>query len=120
MPHSKGFSKRKDPRTPEPVPIGDVLDRLMQEDELNRALPIATLTRRWPELVGERLGGATWPVTVEGGILTVRAADGPWGSQARYLSEQIRDRADEALGGGVVHRVRVVVGWPPSETRNRR
>ena len=64
-------------------------------------MPIATLASAWPELVGERLAEATQPVSLEGGVLTVRATDGPWGSQARYLAEEIRERADEALGGGV-------------------
>ena len=63
------------------------------------------------ELVGERLAArdaARRPL--EGGILVVRASDGPWGAQARFLSEQIRERADAALGTGSVKAVRIVVG----------
>jgi|SoimicmetaTmtHAB_FD_contig_31_2735850_length_583_multi_3_in_0_out_0_2 predicted nucleic acid-binding Zn ribbon protein len=120
MPHSKGFGRRKDRRASDPVPIGNVLDELLEQDELSRGIPIATLMRRWPELVGERLGTATRPASLEGGILTVSASDGPWGAQAKYLTEEIRSRADEALGGGVVRAVRVVIVGPPSETRNRR
>ena len=52
-------------------------------------------------LVGERLAEATAPVSLDGGCLVVRAADGPWGSQATYLADEIRRRADDALGGGV-------------------
>jgi predicted nucleic acid-binding Zn ribbon protein len=120
MPHSKGFGRRKDRRATDPVAIGSVLDELLEQDELSRGIPIATLMRRWPELVGERLGSATRPTALEGGILTVSASDGPWGAQARYLTEEIRTRADEALGGGVIRAVRVVVGPSASETRNRR
>jgi hypothetical protein len=120
MPHSKGFERRVDERANQPVAIGDVLDRLMQEDAFRRGLPIATLMRGWSDVVGERLGAATRPASFEAGILTVQATDGPWGSQARYLSEQIRERADAALGGGVVKGVRVVVGRPAEERRNRR
>jgi hypothetical protein len=79
-------------------------------------MPVARLIRAWPELVGERLAQATMPESLEGGVLTIRAADGPWGSQARYLTEEIRKRADEALGGGAVTSVRIVV----SGQRNRR
>jgi hypothetical protein len=116
MPHSKGFARRKDRRSTDPVPIGEIVDGLMEEDVLRRGMPVARLARAWPELVGERLARATQPVSLEGGVLTIRASDGPWGSQARYLVEQIRERADQALGGGAVTTVRIVVAGQ----RNRR
>ena len=120
MPHSKGFGRRADRRTHDLVPIGDVVDDLMDEDVFSRGMPIATLARRWPELVGERLARATQPASLEGGVLLVRASDGPWGAQARYLAEEIRERADQALGKGSVRTVRVVVGSAASDRRNRR
>lgn len=110
MPHSTGFGKRRDPRSERPVALGDVVDELLAEDLFSRGMPVATLTKAWPELVGERLAEATTPVSLEGGCLVVRAADGPWGSQATYLAEEIRRRADEALGGGAVTTIRIVVG----------
>jgi hypothetical protein len=116
MPHSKGFAQRRDARSSDPVAIGDIVERLLDEDLFRRGVPLADLARRWPELVGERLGEATAPVSLEGGCLVVAATDGPWGSQARYLAEEIRRRADEALGGGAVTTVRVVV----RSERNRR
>jgi hypothetical protein len=110
MPHSKGFANRPDARSSDPVSIGDVVDGLLAEDVFQRGMPVAQLTRAWPEVVGERLAEATTPVSLEAGCLVVRATDGPWGSQARYLAKEIRARADEALGGGVVTSIRVVVG----------
>lgn len=110
MPHSKGFTNRPDARSSEPVSIGDVVDRLLGEDVFQRGMPVAKLARAWPEVVGERLAEATTPVSLESGCLVVRAADGPWGSQARYLAKEIQARADEALGGGVVTSIRIVVG----------
>jgi hypothetical protein len=120
MPHSKGFGKRADRRTDDLVPIGDVVDALMEEDVFSRGMPIATLARRWPELVGERLARATQPASLEGGVLLVRASDGPWGAQAKYLADEIRERADQALGRGSVTAIRVVVGTPAPDPRNRR
>ena len=116
MPHSKGFASRKDRRSADAVPIGEIVDSLLEEDLLRRGLPIAKLAREWPALVGERLGRETRPVSLEGGILTVRASDGPWGAQARYLAEEIRTRADAALGTGTVNTIRIVV----EDGRNRR
>lgn len=116
MPHSKGFAHRKDRRSGDPVSIGEVVDGLLSEAVFARGMPVARLIRAWPELVGERLAKAAQPVSLEGGVLTIRAEDGPWGSQVKYLAEEIRRRADEALGGGVVTSVRIVVGGQ----RNRR
>jgi hypothetical protein len=116
MPHSKGFAQRKDRRSSDPVPIGEIVEGLLQEDVFRRGMPVARLIRAWPELVGERLAQATQPVSLEAGVLTIRAADGPWGSQARYLVDQIRERADEALGGAAVTSVRIMVAGQ----RNRR
>jgi len=116
MPHSKGFGSRRDVRSSDPVAIGDIVDRLLQEDVFSRGMPIANLLRAWPEIVGERLAEATTPVSLEGGCLVVRAADGPWGSQAKYLADEIRRRADDALGGDAVTSIRITVG----DTRNRR
>jgi hypothetical protein len=116
MPHSTGFGQRRDPRSGRPVALGDVVDELLAEEAFRSGMPVATLRRRWAELVGERLAAATTPESLEAGSLVVRASDGPWGAQATYLAEEIRKRADEALGGGVVERIRIVVG----PARNRR
>ena len=116
MPHSKGFGNRRDTRSTDPVAIGDIVDRLLEEDVFSRGMPIAKLLRAWSEGVGERLAEATTPVSLEGGCLVVRAADGPWGSQAKYLADEIRTRADDALGGGAVTSIRITVG----DARNRR
>src|ERR1044072_531667 len=94
MPHSTGFGRRRDRRPERPLALGDV----------------AAMPKACRGVVGERLAEATAPVSLEGGCLVVRAADGPWGSQATYLAEEIRKRADEALGGGAVTTIRIVVG----------
>ena len=123
MPHSKGFAGRKDRRSGDPVAIGDVVDRLLAEGVFSRGMPVATLMSRWAELVGERLAAATEPASLERGVLVVRASDGPWGAQASFLADGIRAQADEALGGGQVTSVRVVVGDGPTggtPQRNRR
>ena len=120
MPHSKGFARRRDRRSEDPVSIGDVVDELLRDEAFAPGIPIATLIQDWPELVGESLAKATAPVSLEGRILTVRAADGPWGAQARYFTEQIRERADRTLGEGSVTAVRIVVAPRPGEPRNRR
>jgi predicted nucleic acid-binding Zn ribbon protein len=94
------------------VPLGDVLDSLLAEQLFARGMPVARLASSWANIVGERLASETAPSALEDGVLTVTAASGPWGAQARFLHEEIRKRAEEALGHGSVRSVRVVVRNP--------
>jgi predicted nucleic acid-binding Zn ribbon protein len=113
MPHSKGFRRRSGDPSSEPIELGAVIDNLMADQLFARGMPVAQLAAAWPSVVGERLASETAPATLEGGVLTVTATSGPWGAQARFLHEEIRRRADEALGGGQITVVRIIV-------RNRR
>lgn len=109
MPHAKGFGKRDDVRSKDAVSIGDVVEGLLAEEVFSRGMPIAKLASTWPQLVGERLGAETSPVSLEAGVLTVSVSNGPWGAQVSFLHEEIRRRADEALGGDQVRTVQIVV-----------
>ena len=90
MPHSKDFAHRKDPRSRDAVTIGQVVEGLLEEDLFSRGMPVARLASAWPELVGERLAKATQPVSLEGGLLTVRASDGPWAGRSPCLTRPTR------------------------------
>jgi hypothetical protein len=109
MPHPRGWDRRDDPRTGEPTPIGQIVDGLLDRQIFARGMPVARLVADWPNIVGPRLSAETVPAELEGGVLTIHATTGPWGMQAGFLKEEIRRRADEALGGGTIEEVRVVV-----------
>jgi predicted nucleic acid-binding Zn ribbon protein len=109
MPHSKDFARRKDRRSTDPVAIGDIVQGLLAEQVFSRGMPVARLAATWAEVVGERLAAETAPASLEGGVLTVQATNGPWGAQAKFLVEQIKDRANEALGADEVRSVRVTI-----------
>jgi predicted nucleic acid-binding Zn ribbon protein len=96
-------------RTEAPVALGDIVDELMRREVFSRGVPVAELASRWPAIVGERLASETAPVALDDGLLTVRATTGPWGAQATFLREEIRRKADEALGGNTVRTIRVIV-----------
>jgi predicted nucleic acid-binding Zn ribbon protein len=110
MPHSKGFAHRRDRRREDPVAIGEVIDALMADEAFAKARPIAELASRWADIVGPRVAAETAPASLDEGVLTVRASNGPWGAQARFLTEQIREQANRSLGGEPIRAVRVVVG----------
>ncbi len=114
MARAKGFDKDKGKgkRSRDPVALGDIVDGLLAEEVFSRGMPVAELASRWPEIVGPRLAAETSPMSLDDGLLTVGASNGPWGAQARFLHEEIRRKADEALGGGPVRRIRIVVRNP--------
>jgi predicted nucleic acid-binding Zn ribbon protein len=109
MPNAKGWRSRKDERSGDAIRLGDIVDGLMHEEVFSRGIPVAELASTWPKIVGERLAAETAPASLEGGVLTVSATNGPWGAQARFLNEQIRLKANQALGSEVIETVRVVV-----------
>ncbi|HEX7246796.1 MAG TPA: DUF721 domain-containing protein [Actinomycetota bacterium] len=109
MPDAKGFGGRQRPRSSDSVSLGEIVDGLLREQVFSRGMPVAQLASRWPEIVGPRLAAETSPAGLDDGVLTVEVSTGPWGAQASFLHEEIRRKADEALGGGSVARVRVVV-----------
>jgi len=109
MPDAKGFGGRKRPRSDEVASLGEIVDGLMRERVFSRGMPVAELASRWPEIVGERLAAETAPAALDEGVLTVEVSTGPWGAQATFLHEEIRRKADEALGGNRIGRLRIVV-----------
>jgi predicted nucleic acid-binding Zn ribbon protein len=113
MPNAKGFPRRKDGPSKDGVELGEVIDNLMADQVFARGMPIAHLAAAWTSIVGERLASETEPASLEAGVLTVTATSGPWGAQARFLHEEIRRRADEALGNNKISAIRIIV-------RNRR
>jgi hypothetical protein len=113
MPTAKGFGNRKDARSTDPVSLGDVIDSLMGEQVFSRGMPVASLASRWVQVVGDRLAAQTEPLALESGVLTVGALDGAWAAQVRFTADEVRRRANEALGTEAIRLVTVVV-------RNRR
>lgn len=109
MPESRGFGRFRRDRSEDVVPIGEIVDGLMRDEVFSRGMPVAELASAWPSVVGERLAEATAPVALDAGVLTVGADNGPWGAQARFLQDEIRRKADEALGGGRIESIRVIV-----------
>ena len=113
MPHSKGWRSRKDERTLRETPIGEIVEGLMRERTFARGVPIGQLASGWSDVVGPRLAAESAPLSLEAGVLVVAASTGPWGAQVRFLAEEIRKKANAALGGDEVKRVQVVVRPDP-------
>ena len=113
MPHSTGWGRRRDRRIEDPAPIGEIVDGLLGEQLFARGLSVGRLAAVWTDVVGERLAPMTAPASFETGVLVVSATDPVWGAQARFLHEEIRKKANEALGSDAVRQVRIVIRNEP-------
>ncbi|HXF72097.1 MAG TPA: DUF721 domain-containing protein [Actinomycetota bacterium] len=96
-------------RSDRPRRLAEVLEEVLADAAFARGLPVGRLAAAWAEVVGPRLAAETAPVSLEGGVLAVAATSGAWGAQARFLVEEIRRRANAALGEEAVRAVRIVV-----------
>jgi hypothetical protein len=109
MPSSRGWRDDERPRSRELSSLGDVVAGVLRERAFAAGISVGRLGLAWADVVGARLAQESAPARLEGGTLVVEARSGAWGAQLQFLSEDIRRRANETLGGDAVERVRVVV-----------
>ena len=111
-PKSKGWTDpaEEPARRDDATPLSEIVGGLLGRRPFVRGVAVGRLARSWPDVVGERLAHETRPARLDAGTLTVQATSGPWGSQAQFLAEAIRERANELLGSDEVKRVQVQVG----------
>jgi predicted nucleic acid-binding Zn ribbon protein len=99
------------------TPIGSIVDELLvRERAFARGLPIGRLAAEWTEVVGPRLGAESAPVSLDGGVLVVAASSGPWGAQARFMTDEIKRRSNQRLGSDTVSTVQIVVRPDPRKS----
>jgi hypothetical protein len=112
-----GRDRRASGRSDELKPVGGVLREAMDTDRFRRGLALGRLARSWEDVVGARLARETGPLRLEEGSLVVSASTGAWGAQVRFLSHEIRERANQVLGTDEV--LRVLVSVARKERRGR-
>ncbi len=88
---------------------GDLAERSLRALLPKKAYLEYRVCAAWDEAVGERIAQMTRPVRVKDGLLTVAANDSAWVTELGYMSEDLRDKVNEALGGEEVRHIRFVV-----------
>jgi predicted nucleic acid-binding Zn ribbon protein len=102
--------KARPERSPEPEAIGSVLGGLTRDRPWDAGMSLGRLGRDWRTVVGERLCLESRPASLEAGILVVQASSAAWAAQLRFLSAEVRTRANACLGAVVVREVKVSLG----------
>lgn len=90
-----------------PQPLRGLLSGAAGRFGLDDALTTGTLWKRWREIVGPDVAAHAEPTSLRGGVLRVRADSPVWAHEIGYLVEEIRTRANEALGTPAVMEIKV-------------
>ncbi len=93
-----------------PRHVGEVLEGYLRARHWEHRIDGVAVFSHWPAIVGASLVRRCEPVRLTNGTLVVRAESQIWATQLGYMVTQLRDRANEVLGAGMVREVRIVVG----------
>jgi len=93
-----------------PTALSGELAKVARRPGWGERLGAVRVWTAWDEMVGSELAAHCEPVRLAGKVLVVRAESPAWATQLRYLTAQLIERADTALGAGSVREVRVTVG----------
>jgi hypothetical protein len=104
-----------DDAAPQPDPPGraDRIDSVIRDvlagPRLRAGLSLGRLVRSWDRVVGPDLARETAPWELARGALVVAASSPAWAAQVRFLTADIRRRANQELGHEQIVSVRVIV-----------
>jgi predicted nucleic acid-binding Zn ribbon protein len=93
-----------------PAVLSGELARIARRPGWAERLGAVRVWAAWDEMVGPELATHCEPVRLAGRVLVVRCDSPAWSTQLRYLTAQLIERAEAALGPGSVREVRVTVG----------
>jgi len=82
-------------------------------------LTAGTLAGRWAQVVGDQVADHCEMVSLEAGLLTVRASSTAWKTELSLMTAALVARCDDELGPGVVVEVRVLGPGGPGFGRGR-
>lgn len=103
----------------DPQPVGETVDRFVDERGWTEALAVGGVEGRWPQLVGPEVAAHCVPEEFEGGRLTVRTDSTAWATQVRLLAPTLLARLNEDLGAGTVTHLQVLGPAGPSWKKGR-
>ncbi|MDN5858820.1 MAG: DciA family protein [Pseudonocardia sp.] len=98
----------------DPQRLGGLVSRVSRERGWSAKLTDASVVGRWHELVGPDIADHCTPVSLRDGELVLQAESTAWATQLRLLQRQLLRRIADAVGSGVVRRIRVVGPTGPS------
>lgn len=93
-------------------PVAGDLEALLSRLGMPRIVDLGRLVDEWDTLAGEPFAAMARPAGFDDGELLVEVDDGAAASIMKYRAGALLDRLREALGDGIVERIRIRVGNP--------
>jgi predicted nucleic acid-binding Zn ribbon protein len=97
------------PDARDPQLIGATAQTLAQDLGWDADLVAGRLAAQWVQIVGEQVAEHCEYVSLDAGLLTLRASSTAWKTQLSLMTSALIARCDDELGAGIVMEV-VVVG----------
>jgi predicted nucleic acid-binding Zn ribbon protein len=85
--------------------IKDIISSLLKDPSLPFNPADARIWEVWDEAVGPGIAGHARPSWVRKGLLRVEVSDPIWLQELEFVSEDIRDRLNQKLGGKRIKRL---------------
>ncbi|PRZ42690.1 uncharacterized protein DUF721 [Antricoccus suffuscus] len=108
------------PSARDPQALGSVFSRVAQVHGWGEDMQRGRIFGQWDLIVGEMLAEKTTPVSLEAGVLTIRAVSTAWATQLRLELRRLHLKINESVGPDVVTSIRVQGPVAPSWKKGRR
>jgi len=108
-----GYSGAR-PDSRDPMAIGAIVNRSLQELGWTGPLSEARLFSQWEAVVGAEIAGRCQPVSLRDGELRIAAESTAWATQLRLLAPQLLKRICAELPPGTVTRLHIAGPSAPS------
>jgi len=97
-----------------PLPIADVLKKIMKKQGIPVPGANTSLRRIWGEAVGPQIAAQTLPEQIKRGVLSVKVASSVWMHQLQFLKKDIIQKFNTLYGEGTVQTLHFSIGEVPA------
>lgn len=87
----------------EPMTVGDIITKLLREDNIERQFDEQKVVYLWPEIVGQGINRYTVSRYVKNGVLYLHISSAALRNELMMSRTQLMKRLNEAVGGEVIH-----------------
>ena len=88
--------------------IGGALKQLIRSNNLEKGLQEQKAIDFWPSVVGRKISENTEPISVEGGVLSVKTKNSSWSQELQLQKPQILEKLNKRLNKKIIKDIRFV------------